>query len=109
MTYPQTTILLLSIFLFLNSASADTKQRIEIQISPNLSSEVDKLRATAFGISLAAWVKENENVESLALGYYVPSSEGLLAVFRSQIQIWRELQEKKKLGQPVYESISLGR
>ena len=74
-------------------ADEERKRKVAISINPATSSKVDKLSATAFGISLANWVEENENVKALPDGVYTPSFKALISAFDTQIAIWNQLSE----------------
>ncbi len=90
-------ILLLAFISSITYAESE-KRKIEIGLLAATSSEVDKLSATAFGISLAGWLNENEDIEKISSGVYRPTFISLTSAFSSQIQIWRELKEKEDPG-----------
>lgn len=89
-------IIIFSILFATNVAFADESNRkISITLMVATSSKVDSLSATAFGVSLAGWFSENEDIKSFSPGKYKPSFLALLSAYSSQIQIWRELKENE--------------
>jgi isocitrate dehydrogenase len=86
------------VFLFITFSSCviadeESKRKVTIAINPASASEVDRLSSTAFGISLANWVQENENIDTLSDGVFKPSFQALYSAFNRQITIWNELSE----------------
>lgn len=68
-------------------------REVSIVLNPASESETDTLSATAFGVSLAAWVAENEDIDSLPNGKYRPSFVAFVEALESQIEILRELRD----------------
>lgn len=92
-------IAIFSILLTTSNALAENgKRSIGIELLAASSNDVDKLSATAFGISLANWANENGDFSSINSGIYKPTFNALMSAFSSQIQIWRELKEKEDPG-----------
>jgi len=79
-----------------NPASAQERS-VTIGLQPSSESRWDKLSATAFGMSLASWLTENEDVDSLPEGPYIPTFAALHAAFDMQIRTWRELREMEEV------------
>lgn len=87
--------------------SDDGKRKIDIELIPASQSQVDQLSATAFGISLAGWVSEYKDTESLPVGKYRPTFTALVSALSAQIQIWRELQENEGPGSAYMNTLIL--
>ena len=91
-------ILSLLVILFSGSALSEGTKSISIELLTSSQEEVDTLSATAFGVSLAGALEEEIDVTLEPNGIYKPTFKILVSAFSSQIQIWRELEEKNDRG-----------
>lgn len=84
----------LVILLLLNSgiAASSNERRLKFEVLPVSNSEVDRLSATAFAVSLTGALEESGSLENEPAGVYEPTFNVLFVAFTKQIQIWRELQ-----------------
>ncbi len=69
---------------------------VQIQID-NLPTQAEVTAWTAYGLGLAAWVEKNKVADSAPLGPFIPSFSAELFARQSQIQIWRELDERSSV------------
>lgn len=98
MRFPQVNAVVLVIFSLIGSGSAIAEERrVNIEIHPASDSEWDGMTAYGFGVSLAAWVAENEDLDTLPAGLYVPTFAALRAAYELQIQLWRKLIESENI------------
>ena len=95
-------VLILTIALLCTgcATSGGTKKQVSIEILAASESKEDTLSSTAFGIALLGSLSNEGNVALEPVGYYKPTFKILVSAFSSQIQIWRELKEKKDPNSP---------
>jgi len=92
-------VLLLS-FAFFGQAEAQKEgRRVNISIG-QFPSDTEMTAWTAYGLGLADWVNKNRIADSAPEGPFIPTFEAELHARQSQIQIWRELNQKGKYSLP---------
>lgn len=82
----------------------DAKRRVEITLA-RPASPVEMAAWTAYGLGLANWVTKNGAADSAAEGIFVPSFDAELQARQSQLQIWREMNEKSPQPLPYMDAM----
>jgi hypothetical protein len=80
-------------------ASGETRGQAKRKVSLERGSFSDPNETTAwiaYAVALAAWAEKSGAIDRAPAGIFVPSFEGELEARRSQVQIWKELNEKER-------------
>lgn len=81
--------------LVAGKAYGQPKKQIAVEIG-SFSDSNETAAWIAYALALAAWAQNSGAIDRAAAGVFVPPFEGELAARRSQIQVWKELNEKER-------------